>query len=50
MRSVYETTLAYGASASEVDDLQITKALPMETTHLGRTLLVSGVELSLAIG
>ena len=50
MRSVYKTTLAYGASASEVDDLQITKALPMETTHLGRTLLVSGVELSLAIG
>lgn len=49
MRAVYETMLNYESSAVEVDDLKITKAIPMIVTALGRSLVVSGVSLSVAL-
>ena len=52
MRALYETLLDYESSASEVDGVEITKAIPMLVTTASnrRQLVVSGVTMSLAIG
>jgi hypothetical protein len=50
MRAIYETILKYESSAVEVDDLLITKAMPMVVTTQQRQLVVSGVSLSVALG
>lgn len=50
MRALYQVMVNYEPSAMEVDGLQITKLVPMVATRIGRELVVSGVEVSLAIG
>jgi len=50
MRALYDTILKFEASAIEVDDLRITKAIPMVVAANKRELVVSGVSLSVAIG
>lgn len=49
MRALYETILNFEASAVEVDDVRITKAIPMIVTRQSRQLVVSGVSLSVSI-
>jgi len=51
MRALYETVLKFESSISEIDDLMVTKAIPMVvTTATGRKLIVSGVSLSVSLG
>ena len=52
MRALYETLLNYESSASEVDGVEITQAVPMLVTNASnrRQLVVSGVIIGLAIG
>ena len=49
MRALYETILNYESSAVEVDDLSITKAIPMVVTAQQRQLVVSGVSVSVSL-
>jgi len=49
MRALYETILEYESSAIEVDDLSITKAIPMAVTTNSRNLIVSGVSVSVSL-
>jgi len=50
MRALYDTLLKFETSAIEADDLIITMAIPMVVTTNQRSLVVSGVRLSVAIG
>ena len=50
MRALYEVMLEFEYSATEADDVQITKAVPMFITTLKRNLVASGVGVSAAIG
>lgn len=49
MRALYETILEYESTAIEADDLIITKAIPMVVTIKPRSLVVSGVNVSVSI-
>lgn len=50
MRALYQTVVKYESSTVEVGELKITKAIPMLVTNMNRELIVSGVEVSVAIG
>lgn len=50
MRALYQTILKYATSTFEVDELMITKAIPMVITSSARSLVVSGVSISVALG
>lgn len=49
MRALYETMLGYEKTTLEVVDLQIIKAVPMVITANKRELVVSGVNVSVAL-
>lgn len=49
MRALYETILKYATSTNEVDDLIITKAIPMVINTRERRLVVSGVSVSVSL-
>lgn len=49
MRAIYNTIMNYESSVPEIDELLITRAVPMSVTVGPRSLIVSGVSLSVAL-
>lgn len=49
MRAIYETILGYESSVNEIDELSITKAIPMFVTTRHRNLVISGVNISVSL-
>lgn len=50
MRAIYQTIINFESSVLETDGLQITKVIPAFITTTNRQFVVSGVEMSMALG
>ncbi len=50
MRALYETILGYESSVDEIDEIELTKAVPMIAINNQRTLVISGVNFTTSIG